>query len=160
MKKEIIVTNIFSVPSSHVWKAWTDPEMVMKWWGPEHFTSPSAKLDFREGGTSIVCMKAPKEMGGRDLYNTWKYTKIVPTECIEFIQNLSDQNGNKIAPASIGMPADFPEDVKTVVTFKELTKNTTEMTITEYASFGEIGHFAQIGLEQCVNKMDKLFAKA
>ena len=39
-------------------------------WGPNGFTSPCAEIDFREGGISLVCMRAPEEMGGQDLYST------------------------------------------------------------------------------------------
>jgi uncharacterized protein YndB with AHSA1/START domain len=70
----------FSAPIELVWKAWTDPEYVMRWWGPDYFTSPSAKIDFREGGTSLVCMRAPVDFGGQDMYSTWVYQKIVPMQ--------------------------------------------------------------------------------
>ncbi len=43
-------------------------------------------MDFREGGTSPVCMRAPQEMGGQDMDSTWAYQKIVPMQRIEFIQ--------------------------------------------------------------------------
>jgi uncharacterized protein YndB with AHSA1/START domain len=65
----------------------------MQWWGSNGFASPSAEIDFREGGTSLVCMRAPKELGGQDLFSTWTYKKIVPMELIEFIQNLADKDG-------------------------------------------------------------------
>jgi uncharacterized protein YndB with AHSA1/START domain len=64
----------------------------MRWWGPNDFASPSAEIDFREGGTSLVCMRAPKELG-QDLYGTCTYKKIVPMELIEFIQNMADKDG-------------------------------------------------------------------
>src|SRR6187401_2470116 len=117
---DLIVTRVFDAPVHLVWKAWTEPEYVMKWWGPDYFTSPSAKMDFREGGTSLVCMRAPKDFGGQDMYSTWVYQKIVPMERIEFLQNLADKDGNLIDPAEIGMPPEFPRDMHTVVTFKDL----------------------------------------
>ncbi|MEC0176860.1 SRPBCC domain-containing protein [Paenibacillus favisporus] len=40
-KQELVITRVFDIPIELVWKAWTDTEMVMKWWGPQHFTSPS-----------------------------------------------------------------------------------------------------------------------
>ena len=39
MKKEIITTRIFNAPIESVWKSWTEPELVMRWWGPDKFTS-------------------------------------------------------------------------------------------------------------------------
>ena len=159
---DLIVTRTFDAPVELVWKAWTDPEYVMKWWGPDYFTSPSAKIDFREGGTSLVCMRAPADFGGQDFYNTWVYQKIVPMQRIEFIQNLADKDGNRIDPASIGMPSNFPEDTRTVVTFKDLGDNRTEMSITEYnmpAPDTEMGKNAELGLNQSIDKMVAIFNK-
>src|SRR5262245_61811787 len=104
---DLVFTRRFDAPVELVWKAWTDPEAVMQWWGPTGFTSPSAIIDFREGGTSLVCMRAPKEFGGQDMYSTWAYTKIVPLERIEYIHNLADKDGNKLDPAQLGFPSDF-----------------------------------------------------
>ncbi len=105
-KRDLVVTRVFDAPVEQVWKAWSDPEYVMQWWGPEGFTSPLARMDFREGGTSLVCMRSP-EYG--DQYNIWTYRKIVPTERIEYISNLADKDGNKADPVKMGMPPDFPQ---------------------------------------------------
>jgi uncharacterized protein YndB with AHSA1/START domain len=107
--KNLIVTRVFDAPVELVWKAWTDPQHVMRWWGPNYFSSPSCEMDFREGGTTLVCMRAPTEFGGgQDMYSTWTYQKIVPMQRIEYIQNLSNDAGRKIDPTSLGLRADFP----------------------------------------------------
>ena len=158
-KRDLVVTRVFNAPVEMVWKAWTDPALVMRWWGPAYFTSPSAQIDFREGATSLVCMRAPKEFGGQDMYSTWAYEKIVPLQRIEFIQNLADKDGNRIEPEVIGMPPDFPPFVRTVVIFKPLGDQ-TEMTITDYAvptPDPELGRNAELGLNQCMDKMAAIF---
>jgi uncharacterized protein YndB with AHSA1/START domain len=158
MEKQIEVTRIFNAPVEMVWEVWTDPDLVKRWWGPQYFTSPVAIINFWEGGKSIVSMKAPKEMGGREFYSVWEYIKIVPLQTIEFIQSLSDKDGNKTDPVDLGMPSDFPIDIKTVVSFRAIAKNKTEMTVIEYADFGTISNFAKIGLEQSLDKMVALFS--
>jgi uncharacterized protein YndB with AHSA1/START domain len=158
---DLVITRIFSAPVELVWKAWTDPEYVMRWWGPDYFTSPSAKIDFREGGTSLVCMRAPADFGGLDMYSTWVYQKIVPMERIEFVQNLADENGNLIDPLTIGMPPEFPRDTRTVVIFKDLGNSKTEMTVTQFgmpAPDTEMGKNAELGLNQSLDKMVAIFA--
>ena len=157
MAKQIEVTKIFNAPVEMIWQVWVDPELVKRWWGPKNFKSPVAKMDFREGGKSLVSMRAQKEMGGQEFYSVWAYVEIVPLQTIEFIQSLSDENGGKINPMDVGMPPDFPRDIRTVVIFKALEKNKTEMTVTEYAEFGSISNFAQIGLEQSLDKMESIF---
>lgn len=151
--KQITVSRIFDASPEEVWQLWADPENIKQWWGPDKFTCPFVRLDFREGGTSLVCMKARPEMGGQLFYNTWAYTKITPHQRIEFIMNLSDADGARQTPTAVGMPADFPEDVRTVVTFEAIGEGQTKMTVTESADFGQMSHFAQLGLEQCFQKM-------
>ena len=155
-KRDLVVTRLFDAPVELVWNAWTDPGHVMRWWGPNFFTSPVAKMDFREGGTSLVSMRAPN---GQEFYNTWKYLKIVLLQRIEFIQNLADKDGRKVDPIKIGLRPDFPEDVRTVVTFKTIGDK-TEMTIAEYG-FPDTGMFvlAETGLNQSLDKMAASFAR-
>ncbi len=152
--KNLTVTRTFDAPVESVWKQWSDSDKVRKWWGPKSFTSPLAKMDFREGGVSLVCMRAPKEFGGFDMYNTWTYKKIVPHERIELVLNFSDKDGNKLDPAKIGLPAGIPQDVPHVITFKALGDNKTELTVTEYGyTTDQAVEISKAGLEQCLDKM-------
>lgn len=157
MERQLTVSRIFNASIDEVWKIWTEPEYVMQWWGPDQFTCPLAKIDFREGRSSLVSMKAPEEYGGKVHYNIWAYTKIIDLERIEFIMNLADQHGHKLQPIEAGMPPDFPEDIRTVITFKKLSEGETEMTVTEYANFGQMTHFARLGLEQSLSKAVAIF---
>jgi uncharacterized protein YndB with AHSA1/START domain len=160
--RDLVVTRVFDAPVELVWKAWTDPAYVTRWWGPEYFTSPSAKIDLRVGGTSLVCMRAPKDFGGMDMYSTWVYQEIVPMQRIDFIQNLSDEKGNLLDPSTLGLPPEFPRDTRTVVTFKDLGSGKTEMTVTEYnmpAAETEMGRNAELGLNQSLDKMAVIFKK-
>jgi uncharacterized protein YndB with AHSA1/START domain len=152
--KNVVVTRIFDAPVEVVWNAWVEPELVKQWWGPAGFTAPVAEMDFREGGRSLVCMRAPAEYGGQDLYNTWTYRRIVPMREIEFVQHFADQDGNRIDPASLGLPPGIPEDVRHVITFASAAGNKTEMTVTEFGyPNDEIVAISKAGMEQCVDKM-------
>lgn len=157
MEKKLEVTRIFNASVEEVWKVWTKPEYVRQWWGPDNFICPFAEINFKEGSTSLVSMQAPKEFGGQVHYNTWSYTKIVHLQRIEFVMNLADKDGKKQKPTDVGMPNYFPEDIKTVVTFKAINPNETEMTVTEYADFGQMTHFAKLGLEQALDKAALLY---
>ena len=46
-KQEVLITRLFDAPRALVWKAWTNPEHLMRWWGPKDYTSPIAKIDLR-----------------------------------------------------------------------------------------------------------------
>ena len=160
-KRDVVVTRVFDAPIELVWKAWSDPEYVMQWWGPEGFTCPLAEMDFREGGVSLVCMRAPKEFGGQDMYNTWTYKKIVPMQRIEYILNFTDKDGKAFDPAEMGLPPGIPKEVRNVNTFKDLGNGKTEMTVTEYSYTSDQAHdLSKAGLEQCLDKMAESLAQA
>ena len=159
-KKNLVVTRVFDAPVEQVWKAWIDSEQVMRWWGPKGFTSPLAKMDFRVGGVSLVCMRAPKEFGGQDMYNTWTYQKIEPFQRIEYILNFADKDGNKLDPAKMGLPPGIPYDVPHVVIFKALSNTKTQMTVKEYGyATDQTVEISRSGLEECLDKMAEIFKK-
>lgn len=155
--KDLVVTRTFDAPVTEVWKYWADPEYVKKWWSPTGFTTPLARMDFREGGTSLVCMRSPE---GQDFCSIWTYRKIEPMKQIEYIHNLADKEGKKADPVKVGMPPDFPRNVRNVITFKAVGDNKTEMTVKEYGyTSDQWFDLSKQGLEQCLDKMAAALAK-
>ena len=47
----------FSAPPDVVYNAWINPEILVKWWGPEGMTTPDFKLDVHEGGSWTTTME-------------------------------------------------------------------------------------------------------
>ena len=159
--KEITLTRLIDAPPERVWRAWSEPELIRCWWGPDYFTSPSCKMDFREGGKALVCMHGPAGTEwDKDLFNTWTYKKIVPVELIQFLQNPSDKDGNAMDPISLGLRADFPLDVRTEVTLRP-AGDKTEMTVTEHGfPAGEMLTQAEMGLSQTLDKLVQAIAES
>lgn len=56
---EIMISRIFDAPRALVWQAWTDPEHVKQWWGPQGFDNESCTADLRVGGSFSLAMRAP-----------------------------------------------------------------------------------------------------
>jgi uncharacterized protein YndB with AHSA1/START domain len=132
----------------------------MRWWGPTGFTCPVARMDFREGGTSLVCMRAPKELGGQDFYNTWTYEKIVPTKRFVYMLHFADKDGKVVDPARQGLPPEMPNEMRHEVAFKDLGNEKTEVTVTEYGwTVGQLMEMSRMGLEQCLDKMAAIVAE-
>jgi uncharacterized protein YndB with AHSA1/START domain len=156
-KHDLTFTRIFDASLEQVWKAWSDSESVMQWWGPNGFTAPFAKMDFRVGGASHLCMSNP-QFG--DNYSLWHYQNIEPMSRIDFVHNLADKDGNKVDPAAVGMPPDFPADQPQTVLFKALGDNRTEITVIEYGwTVGQMMEMSRMGMEQCLDKMAALLAQ-
>jgi uncharacterized protein YndB with AHSA1/START domain len=159
-KRDLVITRVFDAPVEAVWNAWTEPRQVMLWWGPTRFTSPSCKIDFRVGGKFLFCMRAPKEFqGGQDFYTAGVYKRIVPLKLIEFTQSLSDKDGNRIDPTTMGMPPDFPREIPSALAFKRVGDK-TELTATEYGwTVGQMRDMSESGLSECLDKLAAVLAK-
>ncbi|GAA5110780.1 hypothetical protein GCM10023320_02890 [Pseudonocardia adelaidensis] len=153
---DLAVTRVLDAPVGQAWKAWTEPEYVMRWWGPTGFTSPLAELDVREGGTSLVCMRAPAEHGGQDLYNTWTYREVVPPERLEFTLDFTD--ADRVLLPDEAIPPGVPRAVRHVVTLRPIGGERTELTVRE-SGYGtaEARDVSRAGLEQCLDKMVAMF---
>jgi uncharacterized protein YndB with AHSA1/START domain len=59
---ELTITRLINAPGELVFKAWTDKEMLAKWWGPIGFSSPVCEIEARPGGKIHIDMKAPDGM--------------------------------------------------------------------------------------------------
>lgn len=57
------IVRVINAPIEQVFKAWTDPEILAKWWGPSGVTNPVCKIDLRPGGAIDIVMLAGKELG-------------------------------------------------------------------------------------------------
>lgn len=129
--KEIVITRIFDAPVEKVWKAWTEPEEVKKWWGPKGFTAPSIKIDFREGGKFIYAMQGPKgSKWDRVMYSAGVFKEIVPKQKIVTTDYFSDELGNKISPVKEGQDQDFPTEMTATILFEDLGENRSKISIT------------------------------
>jgi len=123
--ERMVITRIFDAPRELVWKAWTDPQYVMQWWGPKGFTAPVCKIDFRVGGKFLCCMRSPD---GQEGWNAGEYHEIVPYERIVSSMYFSDPDGNKIDPAQLGIEHEAIEDARDVTLFEDLGDGRTKLT--------------------------------
>ena len=149
--RDIVITRILSAPVATIWNLWTEPRAVTGWWGPENYTSPSAYIDLREGGSYLFAMRAPADQGGEISYTGGVYKAIHPLERLEFTQNLTDETGEPLAEAEL--PAGFAQNVHTIVEFRDVN-GLTELTITERGwSRSLMSVFAYAGMHQSLDKM-------
>ena len=49
VQNSLVLTRILQAPRERVWQAWTDPQMLARWWWPERFHT-AYEVDLREGG--------------------------------------------------------------------------------------------------------------
>jgi uncharacterized protein YndB with AHSA1/START domain len=61
--KEIEFERTYDSPIEVVWQAWTDPEHLKQWWGPDNVSIPECEVDLRVGGRVYIVMEAGEAMG-------------------------------------------------------------------------------------------------
>ena len=81
LPRELTITRLFDAPRSLVFKAWTTPEHMMRWWGPRSYTTPSCEMDVRPGGALRLCMRSSD---GVDLWVHGVFREIVEPERLVF----------------------------------------------------------------------------
>jgi uncharacterized protein YndB with AHSA1/START domain len=89
--REIVITRVVDAPRELVWQAWTQPEHLIQWWGPDGFTNTFHSYDFREGGVWDYMMHGPD---GVDYPNWIRFEKIVQFERIEYLHASNAQHAD------------------------------------------------------------------
>jgi uncharacterized protein YndB with AHSA1/START domain len=123
--ERMIVTRVFDAPRELLWKAWTEPQYVMQWWGPKGFTAPHCEIDFRVGGKFLLSMRTPDGWEG---WNSGEYYEIVPYEKIVSSMYFSDSKGNKIEPEQLGIELAAIDDAHNVILFEDIGNGRTKLT--------------------------------
>jgi uncharacterized protein YndB with AHSA1/START domain len=121
-ERAISITRVFDAPRELVFKAWTDPNRMKRWWGPKDFTAPTCKIDLRVGGKYLFCMRSPD---GQEFWSTGVYREIVAPERLVFTDSFADERGNVVPATHYGMSADFPLEMLVTVTLIEHGGKTT-----------------------------------
>jgi uncharacterized protein YndB with AHSA1/START domain len=104
--REIEISRIYDAPRQQVWKAWTEPDRIARWWGKRGWSTPpsSVTLDVRPGGAFRL-------------------------------NSISDADGREMPLDAVYVEVDEPErlvfargDERSTVTFADLGDGRTEMT--------------------------------
>src|SRR5690242_1491098 len=79
-EREVVITRVFDAPRSLVFKAWTEPEHMVKWFGPKDFTATIIVNEVRTGGAYDFHMRGP------NYDDHWKgtYREVVVPERLVF----------------------------------------------------------------------------
>ncbi len=75
------ITRTIRAPREKVFRAWTDPDELVKWWGPEGCSSPGAEIDLRPGGRYRIAMRTPEN---KEIYSLGEYREVAAPERLVF----------------------------------------------------------------------------
>lgn len=108
---EYVLDRVFEAPREMVWKAWTDPELLSRWYGPGVETIIH-KFELKPGGMWLNEMK----WGEKSDLSKIVFQEVVPQEKLVWHHSSADADWNVIS--SLMMP-DWPRVLLTTVTFED-----------------------------------------
>jgi uncharacterized protein YndB with AHSA1/START domain len=139
---QILITREFDAPRRLVFKAWTTPELIRRWWGGDRGECTSAEVDLRVGGRWRYVMVAN---AGFEVAFHGEYTEIVPDE--------------RLASTEIfeAMPE---EEAVNTLTLTEAGGRTTMTLLVEHSSQeyrdGHIGSGMEAGMQESMNYLEQI----
>lgn len=146
--KKIHVEREFNAPLEKVWKAWTDPALLEKWWGPKPWVAKTKSMDFTVGGTWLYAMEGPENQ------KHWSHVTFTAIEqASRFATDVvfSDEDGNSVpgAPVSHWDNKFIAKGDKTVVV--------VDLNFDEEASFKMLVEMGfEGGFTMGLNQLDEL----
>ncbi|MDB5393764.1 MAG: polyketide cyclase [Rhodospirillales bacterium] len=79
---ELTITRVLDAPRELVFKAWTDPNHALHWWGPKEWPAVHLEMDVRLGGAWRMCLRSP-DTGG-ELWQGGVFRQIAPPGRLSF----------------------------------------------------------------------------
>jgi uncharacterized protein YndB with AHSA1/START domain len=101
--REMVISRVVDAPRELVWKVWTEPEHVAKWWGPNGFSTTIEVMDVRPGGEWKHTMRGPD---GTNYPNHSKFIEVVKPERI-----VMEHGGHREGGTSVGFLATWTFEV-------------------------------------------------
>jgi len=80
-ERDLVITRLIAASHAAVYRCWSDPALMVRWFELGQFKAVRADLDVRPGGASMVVMRAP---GGEEFANCDTYLEVVPGERLVF----------------------------------------------------------------------------
>lgn len=136
------VVRLLEAPRAKVFKAWTDPRELRKWWGPEGYSCPSAEVDLRVGGRYRLGFQSE---GGDPFHVGGVYREIVRPAKLVFSWKWE------------GGESDSEETVVTVH-FREAVGGTEIEIVHEMFATAKSRNSHKQGWTGCLDKLEKRFA--
>lgn len=141
--REIITTRLLDAPRGLVFRMFTEPEHVVKWWGPNGFTNTNHEMDVKPGGVWRFIMHGPD---GTDYGNKIVYSEVVRPERLVYI------HGEDSGPGP-GNPGNYFNVTITFEAQGEQTLVTMRAVLATVEEFERVKPFAVEGGKQTLGRL-------
>lgn len=140
-EREVTITRIFDAPARLLFKAYSEPEHIMRWFGPKGWPVTLCEMDFRVGGKFRFAMTGPS--GRQNTPFGGEYLEIIPDRKIVYDNGFETKGAGRMV---------------VTVSFEELGGGTTRLTMhTVFESIAMFKSHMSRGFEQGTNSgLDQL----
>jgi uncharacterized protein YndB with AHSA1/START domain len=141
---EITITRVIAAPRELVWRAWTDPDHLARWWGARGWSSdPSdVTIDVRPGGEFRV--RSVSDDDGSEMTTVGVLREVVEPERLAVDESSEDA---------------WHEGAQTVVTFADLGDGRTEMVMrSRIYTTDEMRARSEAGMRSAIDRLEELLA--
>jgi uncharacterized protein YndB with AHSA1/START domain len=140
--EQILITREFDAPRHLVYRAWTTPELVKRWWSGQRGTVTSVEIDLRVGGAWRYVMVTPD---GFEVAFHGEYREIVPNERL----------------VSTEVYEGFPDgEALDTLTLTEVDGRTTMTVLVQHASKehrdAHINSGMELGLQEAMDLLEQV----
>lgn len=118
---EVRLSRVISAPRELVFRAWTERDMLQRWYAPHGCTLELVRMDVRVNGGFHHGIRGPAHT---DCWIVGTFLEVVPPERLVYSHTFSDESGRRLTPAQAGREPDWPEEIVTTVTFDDLCGRT------------------------------------
>jgi uncharacterized protein YndB with AHSA1/START domain len=115
IEREVTITRLLAAPRELVFRAWTDPAHLARWWGPKGFTNPVCEVDARVGGALRIVMRAPD---GAEYPMKGEFREVVAPTRLVFTNIAIDTDGSHMLEGltTVTFALQAPQGDKTLMT--------------------------------------------
>jgi uncharacterized protein YndB with AHSA1/START domain len=147
--RELVITRIIDAPPEAVYRAWTDPKLVKRWFAPRPWSTPRVAIDARTGGSSLIVMRSPE---GKEEPCPGVFLEVVPNEKIVVTD----------AYTSAWVPSGKPF-MTVIVTFEPMRGKTRYTARVRHWSVADRERHEKMGFHEgwgrCTDQLAELVAK-
>jgi uncharacterized protein YndB with AHSA1/START domain len=125
--RTMTITARFDAPADRVWRVWSDPRQLERWWGPPTYPATVLDHDLRPGGEVAYLMTGPE---GDEHRGWWRIAVVEPPRLLEFEDGFADDAGNPapdMPTTTVRVTLTEPADGGTVMEVRSLFPSTEAM---------------------------------
>lgn len=149
--KTLTIRRRFDAPRSRVWQAYTDADLLDRWWAPKPWKAETVAMDFRVGGNWHYAMQGPE---GEQHFGRMDFLEIDPENRYVAADVFADASGQA--------NPDLPKQTFTT-TFIDEGKTTRVIVVVDYESVEDLQKVIEMGMEQGVtmaqDQLEELLAR-